>query len=125
MNRKIKEVDAYQAYERIQHGAILIDIREKEEVETVSFDMKQQMLIPQSEIILRLREIPRDREVIIGCNSGTRSYHITRFLTEQNFENVYNLLGGITKWIELNLPVRWNNIERESNIEDKVKVHVI
>ncbi len=125
MNRKINEVDAYQAYERIQHGAILIDIREKEEVETVSFDMEHQRLIPQSELILRLREIPKDRDVIIGCNSGTRSYHITRFLTEQNFENVYNLLGGITKWIELNLPVRWNSFKSEDNIEETVKVHVI
>ena len=33
MVQKIKEIDAADAYERIQKGALLLDIRESEEIE--------------------------------------------------------------------------------------------
>jgi len=117
MSQEIKEVNPVAAYEKIQKGALLLDIRELVEIETVAFDMEEQMYIPQSEFAFRFQEIPRDREVILGCNSGSRSYDATLFLTDQKFDNIYNLKGGISEWIELNLPVTWDNYKTENNVQ--------
>lgn len=116
MNHNIEEIGPAMAFERIQNGALLLDIREWDELEMLSFDMKEQMVIPLSELGSRFQEIPMDREIIIGCNSGNRSMQAAFFLKGRNFESVYNLQGGIGSWIELGLPVLWENFKQENAI---------
>ncbi len=113
MDKEVKEVNSALAYKKIHNGALLIDIRETEELETVAFDMENQKNIPYSTFSYRFPEIPRDREVIIGCNSGTRSRVAMLFLMEQNFGNIFNLKGGITDWISNAFPVKWDNYKTE------------
>jgi len=107
MYQEIRDVNPAAAYERIQKGALLLDIREPVEIEMVAFDVEVQIFIPQSEFAFRFSEIPRDREVIVGCHSGNRSRDVIFFLLEEKYDNVYNLTGGIEEWIELGLPVKW------------------
>ncbi|GET22451.1 hypothetical protein JCM18694_26970 [Prolixibacter denitrificans] len=110
MNRRIekgiKEVDAATAYEKIKNGAILMDVREWEEIDQVAFGVANTLVMPISEFGARLDEIPRDVEVIVGCRSGSRSYQVTWFLTEQNYSNVINLKNGIISWAQSGLPVK-------------------
>ncbi len=49
-------------------------------------------------IILIKRDIP----VIIYCDFGINSLIATKILTDQGFDNVYNLTGGIEAWKNLN-----------------------
>jgi len=109
MHQEIREVNPAVAYERIQKGALLLDIRETEEIEMLAFDVEEQIFIPQSEFTLRFREIPSDREIIVGCHSGNRSQDVTLFLTKKKYDKVYNLKGGIEEWLDLGLPVRWDD----------------
>ncbi|GMT45421.1 MAG: hypothetical protein IEMM0006_1253 [bacterium] len=117
MHQEIKEVNPATAYERIQNGALLLDIRESEEIEMVAFDVEEQLFIPQSEFAFRFREVPPDREVIVGCRSGNRSRDVILFLIKEKYDNVYNLEGGIEEWIETDLPVKWDNYEAGSAIQ--------
>lgn len=55
-------------------------------------------LLPMPLIPSRIEELPRDREVILYCRSGARSYHACAYLMEQGFDNVVNLRGGIIDW---------------------------
>ncbi len=116
MNYNIEEINPAIAFERIQNGALLLDIREWEELEMLTFDIKEQLFIPLHELESRFQEVPMDREIIIGCNSGNRSLQAAFFLKGRNFEKVYNLQGGIGSWIELGLPVQWENFEHESAV---------
>ena len=50
-------------------------------------------------IPLRMNEFPRDRDIVLYCRSGARSYHACLFLMQQGFENVINLKGGIIDWV--------------------------
>lgn len=52
--------------------------------------------IPQGEIARRLEEIPRDRRIILLCNTGTRSYEAQVVLKHAGFKEVVNVDGGIT-----------------------------
>lgn len=51
--------------------------------------------IPQGEILNRLDEIPRDRAVVLVCNTGGRSYEAQISLDSEGFERVINVQGGM------------------------------
>ena len=49
-------------------------------------------------IPLRMQDFPKDRDVILYCRSGARSYHACAYLMQQGVRNVINLRGGIVDW---------------------------
>ncbi len=109
MNQNIEEINSSLAFEKLHQGALLVDIREWEEIEIFNFDVEEQLMIPMSEFGARFKEIPMEREIIVGCNSGNRSLQVAFFLKNQGYEKVFNLRGGINDWIQMNLPVAWDN----------------
>ncbi|GGN04333.1 transferase [Thermus composti] len=54
-----------------------------------------------------LSELPKDRPILLVCNSGNRSGVAAEFLVQQGFsgERVYNLEGGTYAWVGAGLPV--------------------
>ena len=56
-------------------------------------------LIPQSELVQNLDKISKTKKVIIHCRSGKRSADAIRDLQNLGeFENLYNLKGGILEY---------------------------
>lgn len=53
--------------------------------------------IPLPELRSRLGELPRDREIVVSCQSGQRSYFAARMLLQRGF-NARNLTGGYRTW---------------------------
>ncbi len=63
--------------------------------------------IPQETLARRVDEVPHDKEVILICNSGVRSYEAMRQLEAAGVTNTVNLSGGVAavkKWGEPILP---------------------
>ena len=52
--------------------------------------------IPQDEIAARFSEVPKDKPVILVCNTGLRSYEAQLDLVAQGFNNVRSVLGGMS-----------------------------
>ena len=46
-----------------------------------------------------LKDIPKDKPLIVYCSIGKRSEDITRKLKKNGFTNVHNLYGGIFEWV--------------------------
>lgn len=59
-------------------------------------------LIPDTELEGRLSELAsyNDTEIIVYCKSGGRSLQASNILVANNFSKVFNMLGGITAWID-------------------------
>lgn len=77
---------------------VLIDVREEHEFEEANLNGK---LIPMGEVMDRLREIPKDKQVVVHCRSGKRSATVIGALESQHgYTNLYNLKGGILAWME-------------------------
>ncbi|MBS1547198.1 MAG: rhodanese-like domain-containing protein [Bacteroidetes bacterium] len=75
---------------------LLIDVREPYETERCSIGGTP---IPMSQLMDRLAEIPKDRPVVVHCNSGKRSCAVVDTLTcRYGFANIINLHGGIQAW---------------------------
>lgn len=52
--------------------------------------------IPQGWIRERYEEIPRDRQVVLVCNTGARSYEALITLHDLGFENLVSVQGGLS-----------------------------
>ena len=87
-------------------GALLVDVREKPEIERLAFDVPNLAHIPLRELEIRFQELPRDRELVMVCQGGGRSLKATYFLMYQGFEKVANMEGGIAKWASKGFPVK-------------------
>ena len=54
-------------------------------------------LLPVQELSFRVRELPRDKEIIVYCRVGNRSAFATTYLARLGYA-VKNLEGGILAW---------------------------
>jgi rhodanese-related sulfurtransferase len=52
---------------------------------------------------IEVNKLSKDQPVLIYCKSGSRSKEATDQLIALGFEEVYDLQGGITKWISSGL----------------------
>lgn len=75
--------------------SILLDVRDDDE-RTQGF-IPDSIHIPLDELRARLVELPRDREIVVFCHSGQRSYIACRLLTQKGFQ-ARNLTGGWRTW---------------------------
>ena len=90
---QINEIDVQQlAALTKQAEIVLIDVREPDEYEIVNIGAK---LIPLSVIKSRMKELPRDRDIVVHCHHGGRSAQAIAILKEAGFTKLKNLAGGI------------------------------
>lgn len=85
-------------YEDIE-GSYLIDVRADIAYKTKTINGA--VNIPINEIRSRINEIPKDKKVVLFCNTGYTSYNASRILIQKGFNNVYSLMGGITLYNEI------------------------
>lgn len=89
----------------LAEGALLVDVRERDEVARMAFDVPALVQMPLSEFERRFDELPRDRPLVLACESGPRSLKATYFLMYQGFTDVANMDGGLAKWARKGFPV--------------------
>ena len=51
--------------------------------------------IPQDELRDRLAEVPQDKQIVLICNTGVRSYEAQGVLDQAGVRQTYNLQGGV------------------------------
>ncbi|MEJ5237355.1 MAG: FAD-dependent oxidoreductase [Limisphaera sp.] len=73
----------------------LLDVRT--EAERQQGALPGSVHIPLHQLRQRLHELPRDREIIVACQSGQRSYFAARLLSQHGFR-VRNLTGSYRTW---------------------------
>lgn len=78
--------------QRLSEGAILIDTRTAEEYEMGHIE--DAVNIPVDEIRNRLKEIPKNKPLIVYCAVGLRGYLASRILMQHGYADVHNLSGG-------------------------------
>lgn len=77
--------------EALAQGKILLDVRNEGELQNGAF--KDALNIPLNDLRCRLAELDREKEYIVSCHSGLRSYLAERILKQAGFQ-VQNLDGA-------------------------------
>ncbi len=88
-------------------NVILLDVRAKEEVETVKLQLKHHltvMEIPLHELPSKINELSKDKFISIFCSSGVRSTIAFTYLKSIGYENVKIVEGGYYEFMEAILP---------------------
>jgi rhodanese-related sulfurtransferase len=82
---------------------LVLDVREPSEY--AAGHIAGSTLIPAHQLSSRMGELPKDREIICVCASGSRSSSAARQLASNGY-NVLNLSGGMSRWLRAGLPVK-------------------
>ncbi|GAB1448162.1 MAG: rhodanese-like domain-containing protein [Bacteroidia bacterium] len=97
----MQDITVQELKERIDKGEKLtiIDVREPHEYE--EFNIGAQ-LIPLGTLPSKIADLEslKNQEIIVHCRSGARSANAKMFLSDNGFDQVRNLLGGMLAWRE-------------------------
>ena len=88
-------VGVAQWHEVANTNALILDVREKRERDA-GF-IPNSIHIPLGELRRRLNELPKDREILVHCQSGQRSYTACRILMQHGYR-CRNLTGSYRTW---------------------------
>lgn len=104
----VKEICPTTTQEWVKKGALLVDVREKDEVEALAYDVQNIINIPLSEFEERFNEISKSQDVVMVCKSGGRSLRAAGFLMNHGYTNVVNMQHGIARWVQKGFPTKGN-----------------
>jgi sulfur dioxygenase len=82
----------------------ILDVRNEQEFQGDLGHVEGSMLIPLSELRQRINEVPKEKPVVVICQSGKRSAMATQILQTDGFKQTANIAGGLINWTKLTLP---------------------
>ena len=95
--RSITRISADGLEEELAAGRVsVVDVRGATEWEAGHIPGASNVFV--GELPERLDEIPRDRPVVVHCQSGARSAIAASVLSANGFDNVIDLPGGFAEW---------------------------
>lgn len=100
-----KEICPTTTQKLLKEGAVLVDVRERDEIEALAFDVPALIFMPISELESRYQELPKDVPLILVCRDGVRSLKATYFLMFHGYNNVTNMKFGLERWVARGFPI--------------------
>ncbi|MCC7450959.1 MAG: rhodanese-like domain-containing protein [Anaerolineae bacterium] len=97
------EISIKEAAAKRDAGAFILDVREPDE--WADFHVPGSTLIPLGSLPDRLKEVPRDKEIVVVCRSGNRSTSGRDILLNAGFSRVTSMAGGLREWQTQGYPV--------------------
>lgn len=82
---------------------LIVDVREPDEF--AQERIAGVALVPLSQFVGRLEELPKDRPLLMICAAGSRSMSATMYLLQAGWPDVRNIAGGMNAWRAAGLPV--------------------
>ena len=101
----VREVDARESARLREQGAILVDIREQDEVDQ---DLSPGRTHSRGFLEMRIEEAVRDRDtpLVVYCAGGVRSIFGAEALSNLGYRDVASMAGGFSGWKASGLPWR-------------------
>ena len=101
---RVERITALTLHEQRLEGTsvCVLDVRAPGEREQDQIPESTHIPLPQ--LLRQLDELPRDRPLIVHCAGGYRSAVAASLLLLHGFEQVLDLVGGISAWEAAGLP---------------------
>ncbi len=104
--RKYADIGTAEAVKLLnREDPLILDVRESNELSAGTIRGAKQ--IASSVIAERLAELEpyKAKPILAFCANGLKAGRVCQTLTKNGFTNVYHLKGGLTAWIQANLPL--------------------
>ncbi|WP_038248030.1 rhodanese-like domain-containing protein [Ghiorsea bivora] len=98
----ISVTDAYQLVKDQDKGTIFLDVRTPGEYQ--SGHVPHAKLIPVQTLANRLNEVPKDKKIVVYCESGVRATRAAELLVNQGYTNVLSMKASMRGWRSAGLP---------------------
>ena len=115
----VKEICPTATQQWVANGALLVDVREADEVNQLAYDVPNIIHVPLTQFEERYTEIPKDKEVVMVCKSGGRSLRATGFLVNHGYDKVVNMQHGMIRWAQKGFPAKGNTSSVLANMQDR------
>ncbi len=92
------EIAPAELRDRIARGEPLLVVDVREDYEWEVAHLADATHIPMATLRARVPELPRDREIVVYCRSGSRSANAAALLRSAGLTRVRNLSGGLAAW---------------------------
>ena len=110
-NNLVPRISPNEAKAKQDNGALIIDIREREEINTSgmvkgAYHIPRGLLEFQTTLVNPngLKGFSPETTIILYCASGGRAALAGKSLKDMGFDKVFNL-GGLKDWIDKGLPI--------------------
>ena len=97
----IKQIPSDKIKEFIKENpkSILLDVRTNEEYEDSHIPDSKLLNIRDPQLFMDgIHKLDKNKNYYVYCHSGVRSVQACQIMKSFGFENLYNLLGGISEW---------------------------
>lgn len=103
--RKYTTLNVEEALERIKKtgDVYIIDVRRRDEFK--KGHLRKAKNIPINGFKDRLNKIPRNRDVLVYCDTGGRSIRAVRYLEVSGHERIFHMNQGMRGWKKAGYPV--------------------
>ena len=102
---RIQEIAPADAARAVESGALIIDVREKEDWDDAHIDGALHLSKGLIELEIEDKAPALDTPIICHCGGGSRSALVVDNLQKMGYTNVKSLAGGLRAWKEAGLPV--------------------
>ncbi len=114
----VQEICPTKTQQWIKNGAILVDVREMDEVDQLSYDVPNIINLPLSVFEEYFAELPKDKELVMVCKSGGRSLRAAGFLVNHGYDKVVNMKHGMIRWAQKGFPTKGDTSVVLGNAQD-------
>lgn len=83
---------------RAEGRVVILDVREPWEYR--AGHVPDVIHIPMGQLVGRTGELPRDRPIMVICQSGHRSLGVTEYLLARGFQGAASVAGGTGAWAD-------------------------
>jgi phage shock protein E len=104
----LPSLNAAELSEKLKNGKrpVVLDVRQPEEYR--EGHIAGSKLIPLGDLRQRVHELPKEREIVCVCATGSRSRSATKLLINAGYKAT-NMNGGMFTWQRARLPVKKGN----------------
>lgn len=101
----VEKISAVELQEKLKGAKrpLVLDVRQPEEFR--EGHIQGAKLLPLGDLKRSLAELPKKREIVCVCASGSRSSSAAKTLTIEGYQ-VLNMQGGMSAWQRAKLPVK-------------------
>lgn len=82
----------------------LLDVRTPQE--NSQSRLPGSVLIPINEIERRIKEVPRNKTILVYCAVGARSKTVAEYLSKNGYKDVYTMTDGLVGWYRNGFPLQ-------------------
>lgn len=107
---QVNNISVSEAFELIQNNLnngnfVILDVRTPQEYQQSHIKNAVNINYNSDNFENLLNELDKSKTVLVYCQSGSRSSSAANVMINIGFNDIYNMLGGISAWISAGYPV--------------------